>query len=49
MKKSISSDPILDHKHEFVLEKFFYRTILARIVSILLVSTRNIETVGGAA
>jgi len=49
MKKSISCDPILDHKYEFVLRNFSYKTTIARLVSILVVSTRNIETVGGAA
>jgi hypothetical protein len=49
MKKSISCDPILDHKREFVLEKFSYKTIIAHLISILVVSTRNIETVGGVA
>jgi hypothetical protein len=48
MKKNISCDPILDHKREFVLKNFSYKTIMTRLVSILVVSTRNIETVGGA-
>ncbi len=49
MKNIISCDPILDHKYEFVLEELSYKTIIAHPFSILVISTKNIETVGGAA